>query len=60
MTTTVVNMEATIELLRKEKPDTKIVVGGAVLTPEYARSIGADCYAKDAMATVHYAQEILG
>ncbi|HIR88362.1 MAG TPA: cobalamin-dependent protein, partial [Candidatus Fimimorpha faecalis] len=60
MTTTVVNMEATIQLLRKEKPDTKIVVGGAVLTPEYAKSIGADCYAKDAMATVHYAQEILG
>ncbi len=60
MTTTVVNMEATIELLRKEKPDTKVVVGGAVLTPEYAKSIGADCYAKDAMATVHYAQEILG
>lgn len=60
MTTTVVNMEATIELLRKEKPDTKVVVGGAVLTPEYAESIGADCYAKDAMATVHYAQKILG
>ena len=60
MATTVVNMEATIQLLRKEKPDTKIVVGGAVLTPEYAKSIGADCYAKDAMATVHYAQEILG
>lgn len=60
MTTTVVNMEATIELLRREKPGTKVVVGGAVLTPEYAASIGADCYAKDAMATVHYAQKILG
>ena len=60
MTTTVVNMEETIRQLRTEKPDTKIVVGGAVLTKEYAESIGADCYAKDAMATVHYAQEVLG
>lgn len=60
MTTTVVNMEKTIKLLRKEKPDTKIVVGGAVLTEEYAMSIGADRYARDAMATVHYAEEVLG
>ena len=60
MTTTVVSMEETISLLRREKPDTKIVVGGAVLTEEYAASIGADCYAKDAMATVHYAQKVLG
>ncbi|MGI6181970.1 MAG: homocysteine S-methyltransferase family protein [Agathobaculum sp.] len=55
MTTTVVSMEQTIRLLREKKPDAKIVVGGAVLTPEYAASIGADFYAKDAMATVHYA-----
>lgn len=60
MTTTVVNMEQTIKLLRSDKPDAKIVVGGAVLTADYAASIGADCYAKDAMATVHYAQEVLG
>lgn len=60
MTTTVVNMEETIRQLRREKPDAKIVVGGAVLTKEYADSIGADCYAKDAMATVHYAQRVLG
>ncbi len=59
MTTTVVNMEETIKQLHKEKPDTKIVVGGAVLTEEYAKAIGADCYAKDAMATVHYAQSVL-
>lgn len=58
MTTTVVSMEETIKLFRSEKPDTKIVVGGAVLTQEYADSIGADCYAKDAMATVHYAEKI--
>ena len=60
MTTTVVSMEQTIRLLRAEKPDTKIVVGGAVLTQEYADSIGADCYARDAMATVHFADQVFG
>ncbi len=60
MTTTVVNMEEIIKELRIHKPDTKIVVGGAVMTQEYADAIGADCYAKDAMATVHYAEEIFG
>jgi len=54
MTTTVPAMEATIKLLRKEAPWVKIIVGGAVLTQEYADSIGADYYAKDAMATVRY------
>ncbi|MEE1164352.1 MAG: cobalamin-dependent protein, partial [Lachnospiraceae bacterium] len=58
MTTTVVSMEDTIRLLREKKPDTKVVVGGAVMTQEYADSIGADCYAPDAMATVHYAEEV--
>lgn len=58
MTTTVVNMEATIKLLREKAPGKKVVVGGAVLTQEYADSIGADCYAKDAMATVHYAEQV--
>ena len=60
MTTTVTSMEETIQQLRKQKPDCKIVVGGAVLTQEYADMIGADHYAKDAMATVYYAQEVLG
>ncbi len=60
MTTTVVNMEATIRLLRKRKPDTKIVVGGAVMTKDYAEKIGADRYARDAMATVRYADEVFG
>ena len=59
MTTTVVSMEETIRLLRERKPDTKVVVGGAVMTQEYADAIGADCYARDAMATVHYAEEVL-
>lgn len=59
MTTTVPAMEATIKLLRKEAPWAKIVVGGAVLTQEYADAIGADFYAKDAMATVRYAEKIV-
>ena len=58
MTTTVVSMEETIKLLNKELPKVKTVVGGAVLTSEYAKMIGADKYCKDAMETVRYAQEL--
>lgn len=58
MTTTVVSMEETIKLLRKEKPDCKVMVGGAVLNQEYADLIGADFYGKDAMQSVYYAQRI--
>ncbi len=58
MTTTVVSMEETIRLLKEKKPDTLTVVGGAVMTQEYADAIGADCYAKDAMATVRYADSV--
>lgn len=58
MTTTVPAMEETIKLLREKAPWCKVVVGGAVLTKEYADSIGADKYAKDAMETVRYAEEI--
>ena len=58
MTTTVPAMEETIKLLRENAPWCKVVVGGAVLTQEYADSIGADKYAKDAMETVRYAEEI--
>lgn len=60
MTTTVPAMKATIELLRKECPWAKAVVGGAVMTQEYADSIGADFYGKDAMNTVKYAQKVFG
>ncbi len=60
MTTTVPAMEETVRALRVAAPWAKIVVGGAVLTPEYAAAIGADHYAKDAMATVRYAEEIAG
>ena len=58
MTTTVPSMEETIKLLRKEAPWVRVMVGGAVLTEEYAKMIGADKYSKDAMESVRYAQEI--
>lgn len=58
MTTTIPAMEETIKQLRAVAPSCKIVVGGAVLTAEYAKKIGADKYAKDAMETVRYAEEI--
>lgn len=60
MTTTVASMEETIKQLRERKPDTKVVVGGAVMTPEYSEQIGADAYAKDAMATVRYCDSVFG
>ncbi len=60
MTTTVPGMEETICRLRKEAPWVKIMVGGAVLTQEYADSMGADAYCRDAMASVKYAEEIFG
>ena len=58
MTTTVPAMEETIKLLRERAPWCKIVVGGAVLTKEYAQRIGADKYSADAMETVRYADFI--
>ena len=59
MTTTVVSMEETIKLLKQKAPWCKTVVGGAVMTQEYADKIGADKYAKDAMETVRYAEEVI-
>ena len=58
MTTTVPAMEEAVKLLKEKAPWTKVVVGGAVLTQDYADKIGADKYAKDAMETVRYADEI--
>ena len=58
MTTTVANMEITIQMLKKELPDCKVMVGGAVLTQTYADMIGADFYSKDAMGSVRYANEL--
>ncbi len=60
MTTTVGAMEETIKLLHAQYPACKTVVGGAVLTEDYAETIGADCYAKDAKATVDYAKTVYG
>ncbi len=55
MTTTVASMEETIRQLRQKLPGCKVMVGGAVLTQDYADQIGADFYGKDAMASVRYA-----
>ncbi len=59
MTTTVPAMEETIRLLRRQAPACKVMVGGAVLTADYAATIGAHHYAKDAMEGVRYAQEVI-
>ena len=56
MTTTVPAMEETIKLLRSRAAFAKVIVGGAVLTQEYADMIGADAYAKDAMGAVRYVE----
>ncbi|MDW2799099.1 homocysteine S-methyltransferase family protein [Clostridium boliviensis] len=58
MTTTVPSMEETIRQLREKVPFVNVMVGGAVLTKEYAMTIGADRYCRDAMASVNYAEEI--
>ena len=60
MTTTVKSMEETIGLLHRETPGVKVMVGGAVLTPEYAEQIGADFYAKDAAESARIAEQVLG
>lgn len=60
MTTTLSSMEKTIALLRENNVDCKIMVGGAVLTPEYAEKIGADFYARDAKESVDIAKRVLG
>ena len=60
MTTTVVGMEETIRAIREAGLNTKIVVGGAVLTEDYAKKIGADFYAKDAKQTADIAKSVYG
>ena len=60
MTTTLKSMEETIAALHEAKLDCKIMVGGAVLTPEYAEKIGADWYAKDAKRSADIAKEFFG
>ena len=56
MTTTVRAMEETIQMLHREVPDCKIMVGGAVLNPEYAKMVGADFYGKDAAESARIAE----
>ena len=58
MTTTVPAMEETIALIKNTHPDVEVVVGGAVLTEEYAMVIGADYYAADAMDTAKIARKL--
>ena len=60
MTTTVPAMEETVKLVKEKAPWCKTVVGGAVLTQDYADKIGADKYAADAMETVRYAESVIG
>ncbi len=59
MTTTLPAMEDTVKALKEAKADCKIMVGGAVLTPEYAEKIGADFYAKDAKMSADIAKAVL-
>ncbi|MBR2929649.1 MAG: homocysteine S-methyltransferase family protein [Clostridia bacterium] len=56
MTTTVPAMEKTVSLIHKELPGVRVIVGGAVMTEEHAKMIGADAYSKDAMGAVRYAE----
>ena len=60
MTTTLVSMKKTIELIHENNLDCKVMVGGAVLTPEYAEEIHADFYSKDAKESVDIAKRVLG
>ena len=57
MTTTVPAMEETIKALKAENSGVTVMVGGAVLTEEYAQMIGADFYGKDAMSSVRFAEK---
>ena len=59
MTTTLPAMENTVKALKDAKADCRIMVGGAVLTPEYAEKIGADFYAKDAKMSADIAKSVL-
>jgi 5-methyltetrahydrofolate--homocysteine methyltransferase len=60
MTTTLVSMQKTIELIHENKLGCRIMVGGAVLTPDYAQSIGADFYVRDAKESIDVAKKVIG
>ena len=57
MTTTMVNMKTVIDKIKKNGLNVKIMVGGAATTEEFAKKIGADLYAKDAIEAVRIAKE---
>ena len=59
MTTTLPELEATVKVFKEKMPGTSIMVGGAVVTPEYAETIGADSYSKDGIDAIHKADEIM-
>ena len=60
MTTTVPAMKETVELLHREVPDSRVIVGGAVLNEEYAAAIGADRYSPQATDTVQFVRQFYG
>lgn len=60
LTTTMVNMEKTVKLLKEQAPDTKVVVGGAPLTQEFANKIGADAYSPDPQGALDYLTAAVG
>lgn len=60
MTTTLPAMEETVRQLRQLKTPPQVMVGGAVVTADYARAMGADFYAKDARAAVEIARKVFG
>lgn len=59
MTTTLPELESTVKALKEKLPHLSVMVGGAVVTPEYAKNIGADSYGKDGIDAVHKADEIM-
>ena len=60
MTTTMQEMKRVVDYAKEQKIDAKIMIGGAVITGEYAREIGADAYSKDAAEAVRVAKSLLG
>jgi len=60
LTTTMVNMEKTVALIKQSKPDTKVIVGGAPLTMEFAKKIGADSYSPDPQGALEYLAAVAG
>ena len=60
MTTTMVEMKSVIKLLREKNSDIKVMVGGAVITEEYAKEIEADAFAKDSISAVKVAKDLSG